>query len=385
MKLAFKIAVRFLKSAKTQTVLIVLGIAVGVSVQIFIGSLIQGLQKTLVEKTIGNTAQIVIQSDKQDKTIDHYNEILKELSGLKNGVINLSAVADNPALIVEENKNYSVLVRGMVLNDSDKIYQIKERIYEGKEPIKDNEVILGRDLKEQLGIKLKDTIGLLTNTGKQHKVIVTGFYDLKVAAINKSWVITTINTAQNLFALGDKVTGIEMQVNQVFQADSIAQQIAAELHNNLIVEDWKSQNSELLSGLNGQSVSSYMIQVFVLLAVVLGIASVLAITVIQKSKQIGILKAMGIIDRVASLIFLFEGFILGCMGAILGVSLGLFLGFMFTKFALNPDGTPVVELYINYAFIGFSAVIALLSATIASLIPARHSSKLNPIEVIKNG
>ena len=85
---------------------------------------------------------------------------------------------------------------------------------------------------------------------------------------------------------------------------------------------------------------------------VLGIASVLAITVIQKSRQIGILKAMGIKNRSASLIFLFEGLLLGIMGAILGVALGLGLGYMFTKFALNPDGTPVIELYIDYGFIG---------------------------------
>ena len=128
-----------------------------------------------------------------------------------------------------------------------------------------------------------------------------------------------------------------------------------------------------------------MIQVFVLIAVVLGIASVLAITVLQKSKQIGILKAMGIKDSTSSLIFLFQGLLLGVLGGILGVLLGLGLSFSFTRFALNPDGTPVVPLYIDYGFIALSALIALASSTFAALIPARRSSKLNPIEVIRNG
>lgn len=176
-----------------------------------------------------------------------------------------------------------------------------------------------------------------------------------------------------------------MQVKDVFKADIIAEELASSLPDNLKTDNWKAQNAELLSGLNGQSVSSIMIQVFVLVAVVLGIASVLAITVVQKSKQIGILKAMGIKDKTASLIFLFEGLLLGAMGAILGVALGLSLSFMFTKFALNPDGKPVVDLYIDYNFIALSALIALASAALAALIPARHSSKLNPIEVIKNG
>ena len=176
-----------------------------------------------------------------------------------------------------------------------------------------------------------------------------------------------------------------MQTNDLFNADVIANTLSANLDNSVKISNWKDDNAELLSGLNGQSVSSIMIQVFVLISVVLGIASVLAITVLQKSKQIAILKAMGIKDKDASLIFLFEGFLLGILGAIIGVLLGLSLSYLFSKFALNPDGTPIVQLYIDYKFIAFSALIAILSSTIAALIPAIRSSKLNLLEVIKNG
>lgn len=155
--------------------------------------------------------------------------------------------------------------------------------------------------------------------------------------------------------------------------------------SSLKVENWKDLNASLLSGLNGQSISSLMIQVFVLVSVVLGIASVLAISVAQKSRQLGILKAMGIRDRIASLIFLLQGFILGIFGAILGVGFGLGLAVAFTKFALNPDGTPVIDLFIDPQFIAISALVALAAATLAALIPARSSSRLEPIEVIRNG
>ena len=125
-------------------------------------------------------------------------------------------------------------------------------------------------------------------------------------------------------------------------------------------------------------------QLFVMVSVLLGIASVLAITVVQKSRQIGILKAMGIQDRAASQIFLLQGFMLGIAGAILGVLLGLGLAFAFTKFAVNPDGNPVVPLFIDPAFIAFSASFAIVVSTLAALIPARRSSNLSPIEVIRN-
>lgn len=384
MKLAFKIAVRFLKSSKGQTLLIAIGIAVGVSVQIFIGSLIQGLQSGLIDKTIGNSSQITIRSKEEDEIIDDYEAVIDRIKKADNRLIHLSVSADGAGLLKTESKNYSVLVRGFHLEDSDAIYNIVDRIYEGSEPIEENEILIGREIRDELGLNLGDTLEVITNTGS-NKLHVSGFYDLNVANLNKSWIITTIETSQAMFDYGNAVTSIEMQAREVFETDAIADQLSALLGDGYSIENWKEQNAELLSGLNGQSISSIMIQIFVLVAVVLGIASVLAITVIQKSRQIGILKAMGIKDRTASLIFLFEGLLLGIMGATLGVGLGLGLGYLFMTFALNPDGSPVVALSIDYGFIGLSALIAVLSATLAALIPARRSAKLNPMEVIKNG
>lgn len=385
MKLAFKIAVRFLKSSKGQTALIVLGIAVGVSVQIFIGSLIQGLQKGLIDKTIGNSPQITISSNSDDKFIENYNDIIDNIKTSDSRIKNISVSSDAPALIKEDKKNYSVLIRGMNIEDSDKIYNIKNRIFEGREPKNDLEVIIGKELQQELGVKIGDKLQIITNSGQVNNLTITGFYNLNVASINKSWMITTLTTSQKMFSSDGKITSIEMQVTEIFKSDEIATNLTTNLKDGFKVDNWKAQNAELLSGLNGQSISSIMIQIFVLIAVALAIASVLAITVLQKSKQIGILKAMGIKDKTASLIFLFEGLLLGVMGGILGVALGLLLGVLFTKFAVNPDGTPVVELYIDYGFIAISTVIALASSTIAALIPARRSSKLNPIEVIRNG
>ena len=385
MKISFKIALRFLKSTKGQTALIALGIAVGVSVQIFIGSLIQGLQKSLIDKTVGNSSQVTLSSDTSDRLISDYDSIVDNIKESDSRIKNVSVVSDSPALIKTDLKTYSVLVRGMNIDDSDKIYDLKDSIYEGKVPSNKFETLVGKDLKEELNLNLNDKIDLITNSGDVKTLIVTGFYDLKVASINKAWLITDLSSAKELFSTGDKITGIEMQITDVFKADEIATVIGSNINRSDIkVDNWKDQNASLLSGLNGQSISSYMIQVFVMVSVILGIASVLIITVVQKSKQIGILKAMGIKDSQSSLIFLFEGFLLGLMGAILGVALGLGLSFIFTKFALNPDGTPVVELYINYNFIIISAVIALIASTLAALIPARGSSKLNPIEVIRN-
>jgi len=385
MKLPFKIALRFLKSSKGQTVLIALGIAIGVSVQIFIGSLIQGLQKSLVDTTIGNQPQVSITATNEDKLIEGYDEILSSIKDNEEEVINLSVAADGPALINHEDDTYSILVRGFNIEESDALYNIKESIVEGNLPVNEYEVLIGIDLKNESGIDIGDEIDVVANFGDTQTFKVTGIFNLGVSSLNSSWTITTLETAQDMFSYDNRVTSIDMQVTDVFAADAVDASITERLDSDeLLVDNWKDQNEDLLSGLNGQSVSSLMIQVFVMISVLLGIASILAITVVQKSKQIGILKAMGIRDKTSSLIFLFQGLLLGVAGALAGVVLGLLLAFVFTKFALNPDGTPVVPLFIDPLFIALSAGIAVIASVIAALIPARKSSRLDPIEVIRN-
>jgi lipoprotein-releasing system permease protein len=387
MRLGYKIAVRFLKSNKGQTLLIILGIAIGVSVQIFIGSLIQGLQKSLVEKTIGNSSQITISSNMDDKIISDYDKLLTDIETADDNIKEISVAADYPAFLEYSENSQSILIRGFEIDKADGIYNFIESIEDGTYPRNDNEIILGVDLKKEYGIQLNDEIKLITTNQDTVMCKVVGFFDLKVSSLNKNWGITTLSTAQNIFDIGNTITSIEIQVKEaaVFTADEVADKIIEKIdNNNLKVENWKVQNEQLLSGLQGQSISSIMIQVFVLISVVLGIASVLAITVMQKSRQIGILKAMGIKNSSTSYVFLFEGLILGMFGAILGIILGLGLSLAFTKFALNPDGTPVIALYISYPFILVSGLIAVVSSVLAALIPAVKSSKLNPIDIIRN-
>jgi lipoprotein-releasing system permease protein len=386
MRLSFNIALRFLKSGKGQTALIILGISVGVAVQLFIGSLIQGLQISLVNTTIGRSPHITISSTNKDKTIKDWDRVIYETKISSPEIVNVSVAADGPASIDYEEDIDSVLLRGFNIYDADKVYRFSDGLYEGTMPEKKDEVIIGRELSKKSGTNVNDRIVLITPSGGKIRLTVTGLYDLKVSSINETWVVTNLETAQDILGLDNNVTSVEMQVRQVFNADSVAKKLKYTLSiGDLKVDNWKEQNEQLLSGLNGQSVSSYMIQVFVLVAVLLGISSVLAISVVQRSKQLGILKAMGIRDRDASLIFVFQGLMLGCLGAILGILFGFGLLLVFSKFALNSDGTPLVPIYINYRFIALSGMFAIVSAMIASLIPARLSSKLNPIEVIKNG
>lgn len=382
---AFKIARRFLSASKGQTALIIFGIAIGVAVQVFVGILIMSLQSSLINGTIGNSSQVTIKPAGDNATLPDWQPLMAAAEGTP-GTKSVSPAADSSAFLLKSGRTVPILLRGFEMDKADKIYKLRSRLYEGKEPSAPNEVLAGRELGKDLGLKVGDTVELFTSGGTHHNLTVVGFYDLKVAAINKQWLVTTLGTSQQVFGFGQNITSVEMQVNEIFKADQIAKDVYKKAgRTDIKVLDWKTENSQLLSGLQGQSLSSYMIQVFVLTSVIIAIASVLAIKVLQKSKEVGILKAMGIKDGQAGLIFLYQGLMLGVGGAMLGVFLAVFLLTGFTMGAKNADGSSLIDITFDYVFIFGSGLVAVISATLAAALPARSTTRLNPIEVIRNG
>jgi lipoprotein-releasing system permease protein len=377
MMLSFRVAIRFFKSGRTQTLLIVIGIAIAISIQIFVGLLIGSLQKSLVDRTIGNSPHITISSATDIATIRDWERLVAKIEPLGDTKA-ISASASANAFVRDGETDLPILVRGFDFENADRIYNIRSSIYEGRPYGSQREVLVGRDLRDELELDIGDKLAILLPNGTVNTLTISGFYDLGVASINKSWVIANLKTAQKLFGFGRRITSIEIAVDEVFEADMIAYEIQQVLNDkNIKIENWKELNEELLSGLDGQRV--------VILSVVIAIASVLAISVLQKSRQIGILKAMGIKDLAVSLIFLYQGFLIGLIGSILGITLGIGLLYAFNTFTANPEGTALIDLYIDYNFVIRSWFIVLLASTLAGVIPARKSLQLNPIDVIREG
>lgn len=352
MKLALNIAIRFLKSGKLQTLFIILGIGVGVSVQVFIGALISGLQKDLVNTTIGNASQITITREDEGFITD-YDQLMADILA-SDDRLSVATPSLNIATgtLIGNTSTAPVLVRGFELDTADEIYDFESKLTaDSKIPENDYEIILGIYFQDALDLSLNDTITISFPDKQDKTLTVVGFYDFEVKAINELWAVSSLKTAQLVGETNDVAYQIETQIfeSNYFDAQEISVNITNNLGDTYVASDWMTNNASLLSGLQGQSISSLMIQVFVLISVVLGIASILAIIVLQKSKQIGILKAMGIKNFDASLIFLFEGLILGIFGAITSVALGMGLLVSFQTFAIDQaTGDPVIPLFIDY-------------------------------------
>jgi len=381
---ALKIAWRFLINSKIQTLIIILGISIGISVQMFVGLLSTGLETSLLDKVVGNSSHITIYP--KNNMIENYKEKEATIRKLDNRIISVAPIVEYSAAVNFKNINEPVQIRGFIPTNLDSLYDIKSKIYQGKTVQKSNEVLIGKELSEKLGLRIKDNINIVTADKRKVILKVVGFYDFETIKVNKTLVITNLKTAQDLAGASDAVSSMELSTSDPYNADYIATKIEKGLHGeNLKIENWKDQNKLLVSAIMGEKVCSVVIQLSVMIAAVLSIISIMGISVVQKYKQIGILKAMGIKDGSAALIFIIQAFILGIVGTCLGVALTYLYIKAFNRYIVSSDGTPIVTIIINYSFIIKLSVIDIIAATLAACMPAIKSFKLTPVEVIKNG
>lgn len=370
--LALSIARRFLRSAPGQTASIIAGIGVGIAVQIFVGSLITGLQADLIDSTVGSSPHVILHSEDGGPI----SASLADNARSQPEVSTAITVRRMSALFVDGDSLPLSITAGSA-EDIDSIYGLDDRIVAGRYSLEPGEVLVGTSFAETAGVQPGDDLQLIVPDGSMATFQVAGIFDLGAAAANDRLAFLDTASVGEALGLGDdEYSAIEIQVDDVFTSTEVAARLASD---GIEVIDWQDENQELLSGLAAQSGSSFMIQAFVLVAVALGIASTLAISAVQKTRQIGILKAMGMTDAAAGRVFLLQALILGTAGVALGIASGYLLiwGFSFAPvdFSVRPSLTLIL----------ISAAIGIVVALASSVIPSRSTSRLNPIEVIQGG
>lgn len=398
------VAYRFLKDGRGQTAFILLGIAVGVAVQVFLGTLISGLQSDLINNTVGSSPHITFKGDtdfspetqtqdadhlftlegnfrQQEDTLKNWRPLMKILDK-EPEMTAVSPLVQGNGFLLRSGIAAPVVFRGVIPHRADKIYQLEEGLLQGELRLEGNQILLGKDLAEEYQLQLGDNVTFQLPGDHRQVFTISGIFELGSQSINETWVFLDLSRAQRLLGLGDDITLLETQIRDVFAADVLSQRLAGQFYG-VDLDNWKDQNADLLSALQSQSGSSITIQVFVLLAITLGIASVLAVSVVQKSKQIGILKAMGASRGSASRIFLIQGGLMGLLGSLLGV----LFGFLLTQFFLwgteQATGRALFALEFDPVSSAFIVAIATTASIVSALIPARKSASLNPIDVIR--
>lgn len=406
MPFAWFMALRYMREARGQTTLILAAVAVGVAVIVFLSALIDGLQSSLIEKTLGAQAHVTLEIPREApralvletptvavarrtqptsqrlRSIDAWPVVLADAERTA-GVVAASPMVVGAGFAVRGDAKDPVVVRGVEPERFVAILDVRKRLRAGRFDVGGGQVALGQALADDLGVGLGDKIRLTTSEGAEDVVTVAGLFSLGVEAVDRTWVLTSLRHAQALYALPGGATTIELKVDDVFAAE----RTAAELHERtgLDAVSWMKRNADLLQGLTAQSNSKAMIQFFVVLAVALGIASVLIVSVVQKSREIGILRAVGTAPRRILAIFLVQGGVLGLAGSFLGSALGALLAKLFESVAHGPDGAPRFPVTVDLPLVLAASALATTVGLLAAVLPARRAAKLDPATAIRNG
>jgi lipoprotein-releasing system permease protein len=402
MPIEWFVGLRFLQEGRTQSILIISGVSVGVGVMIFLSALISGLQQTLVRQTLSTQAHVVVRppeeaprSLQQDerlsvtarmerpaqriRSIPDWQQVLDELSRTP-GVAATSPMVAGPGLALRGTANRSVNLMGIDPSRFEVIVQLSERLTAGQVRVAGTDAVIGVELAKDLGLRVGDKMRLVAAEDRNDLFTVAGIFDLGNREVNRRWVLVSLRNAQTLLDLVGGVSSIDLKVSDLFGAERLAQEIQS--RTGLVVESWMKTNAQLLVGLSSQSASSQMIQVFVTVAVAMGIASVLAVSVVQRSKQIGILRAMGISRRRVMGIFLLQGGVVGLVGSAFGIALGTVLSLVFASLAQNPDGSPTFPVDLSLALFLRGVAVATATGLVAAVVPARKAAQLEPAVAI---
>lgn len=406
MLLAWFIALRFMWEQRSQNVLMASGVGVGVGVLVFISALIGGLQATLIERTTGSQAHVIVTPLEREgrpvlpegPEVAYLRRIERPVQRIQSivdwrkldhiilsvtGVTATAPIASGPALAVRGAAEQSVQVMGADADRLDRVIPIAKNVRDGSYAVNGTDVVLGVDLAKDLGVGVGDRLRLRTARGEGQIFIVRGLIDMGNQGINKTWALMSVRNAQTLLGLGGAATSILVRVDDIYAADVAAERIGK--LTRLTSKSWMQTNAQLLTALQSQTSSTTMIRFFVIVSVAIGIASVLVVSVIQRSKEIGILRAMGTSRGGILRVFLIQGALVGLLGSAIGCLLGAGLSYVFRASVTNADGTPLFAFALTPGLFVTSSGIAIAAGVVAAIVPARRAARLDPAEAIRYG
>ena len=402
------VALRFLREGRLQTALIVGGAGAGVAVVLFITALVNGLQANTIKRVLGTQAHIVIRPLEEVarpqreagageavlarvearaqrlRSIDQW-QALEPVLDATPGITAVSPMVSGPAFALRGDASKSIAIFGVDPARYDRIVAVGEKLVDGAFRLGPDDAVIGKELARDLGLAVGDRFRMLTAESAApvtQSFVVSGIVDLGVRDLNRRSVYLAFRTAQTLLALPGGASQIDLKVADLFGAEALARRLEAQ--TGLTVESWMRTNEQLLAAINAQDISTGTIRTFVALIVAVGIASVLVVWVVQKRREIGILRAMGASRGRIQRVFLLQGTIVALAGSLIGSVLATGMIRAFTSLARNADGTALFDVITLPAWLYAAALGgAVAGGIVAAALPARAAAKLDPAQAIR--
>ncbi len=399
------IALRYLKSKKRHrgvsfsTAISIGGVALGVMALLVVLSVMSGFHEDLQRKILGVNAHIVILDYKG--SMDSYKGVIEKIKGMED-ILSASPFVLGQVMVSAGGKGQGVYIRGIDPSTEEKTTDIAKHLKEGSLGDLDTRdglpgIILGRELANRLGVIVDDKINILSPAGeigplgmlpkiKSFKVV--GIFEVGMFEYDSNLVVVGLTSAQEFFGLKNSVTGIELKISDIYKAAGVRERIQKLLGFPFHVRDWMQMNKNLFSALKLEKFTMFVILVLIVLVASFNIVSTLIMNVIEKQREIAILKAMGATNNGIMAIFMFQGFIIGLIGTLIGLVSGFALSYILNTYQiikLPPDIYYLSHLPVKMNLSDFITVSlsAILISFFSTIYPAWQAAKLNPIEPLR--
>ncbi|HXH48610.1 MAG TPA: ABC transporter permease [Terriglobia bacterium] len=407
MKFEWFVAMRYLKAKRRQaaisvvTAISVVGVTAGVAALVIALAINNGFRQELQGKLLGATANVnLIRS--QNDGIQHYEALTERLSSLPHVVAAAPALYEK-ALVSNRQRSDGVVIKGVDVEREMKVCDLLQRLTAGSlkglsETFPDADpIIIGKELARNLGASVGDTVmitspqGTLTpfgNVPKYRDFRVVGIFDSGFFDFDAQWAFTNLDAAQRLFDLRNVVSVIEFKLDDVYEADSVAQTIQKAAGSGFATTTWVDQNHALFSALKLERLVTILTIGLIVLVAALNIFITLAMMVMDKNRDIAVLKSMGAKNRQIWTVFTLHGVLIACLGTILGLILGYGGSWMGEAYQLIPLQADVYGLsyvpFIPRPWDGLWISLAVVAISfLAAFYPSFSAARLDSAEILR--
>src|SRR3989338_972972 len=363
----------------------IMGVAVGVTALIVVLAVMNGFDNDLREKIVGTNSHIVIE---KEGGIEDYDSLVNRVNGLPH-VISSAPFVNGQALIRHKDQVIGVIFRGIDPEREKKVTDIEKYLQEGVFSLEKDSVLIGKELAWRLGLKPGDTISLISAATTMPKFFtVAGVFNSGMFDYDMNLVFTNMDGAQDFYGIDNLAGGIGVKIDNVYRADSVKNEIQEEIGFDYWVRSWTDLNKNLFSALKLEKVTMFVILALIVLVACFNIAGTLIMVVMEKTKDIGILKSIGAANSGIRNIFMLNGFLVGVLGTVLGAAGGFFLCHLLKTYQfikLPRDIYYIDRLPVNLRIVDSLAVVivAITISLVSTLYPAWKAARMEPVDALR--
>ncbi len=394
-----KIGLRYLTANLGQSALLILGVAAGVFVFIFIAALIGGLATLIIDSTLGNSSHITIEAPEAEvrsllpgstnvyllaqrelstRTILRTADAFEPLIAAVPGVTATSQIIAGSGFLVQGASAAPILITGVGPGKVSTIVDLDEKLIAGTTNLTGSNILIGTELADDLRLSVGKAVRLRSSTGAERVMTVVGVFDLGAGPVGAASTYVSLGVARSLLDMSQGISRIETKIADLQAAPAIAEAIRA--RTGLKVTPWTESNANMQNALQAQAQTGYVIKAFALITIVIGVASAMMLSTYRRRPEIGIMRAMGASRRFVVLVFVTQGMMIGVLGGSLGAGLGYLALLPFPPVdAFAPGRLPVD---IRQGAYGLAMLLTTIGAVLASILPARAAANIDPVQAI---